>query len=351
MRRRERSPVTACPVRTSQTICQHVVPSRPSRPPLVHRSGPEPGRRPASPGWADALVPSARRLDQALLASSDTRVRLDAARRLVPCDVPLGGWAALAWLGVTALDGRTGPGAATLLPITVCTGPVGRLRTRPGLAVDRSTLMAVDLVEHDGALVTTAERSCLDVMRFLGAEEGLVAADATVRAGTRRPGSALPRRWPGWSGLKGVPQARIAVPLVDGRAESGPESRLRYVWVVEAGLPVPLVNPIVVDRDGRFVARADLLDPEAAPSASTTAAHHRDLQQHTADNVREEDLEGLNLEVTRRRRWTSGRTGAARGPACGPRTGVAPSATAARTPGASDRHEPAEPARAPHRRR
>ena len=38
-------------------------------------------------------------------------------------------------------------------------------------------------VEHDGALATTADRSCLDVMRFFGAEEGLVAADAAVRAG------------------------------------------------------------------------------------------------------------------------------------------------------------------------
>jgi hypothetical protein len=244
------------------------------------------------------LWPAARSLDQALLASSDTVVRLAAARRLVPCDVPLGGWAALVWLGVTALDGRTGPGGATLLPVPVCTGPAGRLRPQPGLAIDRSTLMAVDVVEHDGALVTTAERSCLDVMRSFGAEEGLVAADAAVRAGltTReRLAEALGRM----AGLKGVPQARIAVPLVDGRAESGPESRLRYVWVVDAMLPTPLVNPIVVDRHGRFVARTDLLDPEAATVAEYDGGHHRDLQQHASDNVREEDLEGLNLEVTR----------------------------------------------------
>ncbi len=242
--------------------------------------------------------PSARSLDRALLASCDIDVRLAAARRLVPCDVPLGGWAALAWLGVTALDGRTGPAGSTLLPVPVCTGPVGRLRPPPGLAIDRSTLMAVDVVEHDGAVATSAERSCLDVMRFFGAEEGLVAADAAVRAGltTREQLAEGLKRM---VGLRGVPQARIAVPLVDGRAESGPESRLRYVWVVEAGLPVPLVNAIVVDRDGRFVARTDLLDPEAATVGEYDGAHHRDLEQHTADNVREEALEGLNLEVTR----------------------------------------------------
>jgi hypothetical protein len=244
------------------------------------------------------FVPSPRLLDEALLASGDTDVRVAAVRRLVPLEVPLGGWAALRWLGVDALDGRTGPAGATLLPITVCTGPVGRLRARRGLVVDRSTLMDVDVVEHNGVLVTTAERSCLDVMRGFGAEEGLVAADATVRAGLTTP-ERLAATLTRMSGLKGVPQARVAVSLVDGRAESGPESRLRYVWVVEAGLPVPLVNPVVLDLAGRFVARADLVDPEAGTVGEYDGSQHRELAQHTADNVREEDLEGLNLEVTR----------------------------------------------------
>jgi hypothetical protein len=243
-------------------------------------------------------LPPPRQLDQALLCGGDTDLRLEAVHRLVPGDVPLGGWAALRRLGVDALDGRTGPSGSTLLPITVCTGPVGRLRLQPGLAVDRSTLLDVDVVERDGVLMTSAERSCLDVMRFFGAEEGLVAADATVRAGfttKERLTAALARM----SGLKGVPRARLAVSLVDGRAESLPESRLRYVWVVEAKLPVPLVNPVVVDLDGRFVARADLVDPDAGTVGEYDGSQHRELAQHTADNVREEDIEGLNLQVTR----------------------------------------------------
>jgi len=243
-------------------------------------------------------LPSPRLLDEALLVSGDTDVRVAAVRRLIPIEVPLGGWAALRWLGVDALDGRTGPAGATLLPITVCTGPVGRLRSRPGLVVDRSTILAIDLVEHAGVLVTSAERSCLDIMRFHGVEAGLVAADSTVRAGltTRERLTAVLARM---CGLKGVPQARLAVSLVDGRAESSPESRLRYVWVVEAGLPVPLVNPVVLDLDGRFVARTDLVDPEAGTVGEYDGSQHRELAQHTADNVREEDVEGLNLEVTR----------------------------------------------------
>jgi hypothetical protein len=48
-----------------------------------------------------------------------------------------------------------------------------------------------------------------------------------------------------------------------------------------------------------FVGRTDLLDPEAGTVAEYDGGHHRDLTQHTADNAREEDLEHLNLTVTR----------------------------------------------------
>jgi hypothetical protein len=203
---------------------------------------------------------------------TDPATRIEAVISLMPTGAALGGWAALRWLGVTALDGRTGAGGSRLVPITVCVGPVGRVRKRAGLDVDRSTLLRVDTTVHRGGRVTTPERSCLDVMRRFGAEEGLV---------------------------PGVPQARLAVPFVDGAAESGPESRLRYVWVVEAGLPGSLVNPTVVTLDGAFVGRTDLLDPEAGTVAEYDGGHHRDLTRHTADNVREEDLEHLNLTVTR----------------------------------------------------
>ena len=229
---------------------------------------------------------------------TEPTTRILAVAALMPTGAALGGWAALRWLGVTALDGRTGPGAATLQPVTVCTGPVARMRKRAGIDVDRSTLLRVDLTEHLGVRVTTAVRSCLDVMRRWGVEEGLVAADAAVRAGltcTDRLAAGLTRL----IGLPGVPRARLAVSLVDGRAESPPESRLRYLWVVEAGLPVPLVNPSVVDRQGSFVARTDLLDPQSGMVGEYDGAHHRELARRTADNVREEDLERLNLTVAR----------------------------------------------------
>lgn len=228
----------------------------------------------------------------------DPMTRILAVTEVMPTQAVLGGWAALHWLGVNAMDGRTGPGGRSLQPVTVCIGPTGRIRPRLGLDVDRSTLLPLDIACHRGVLVTGPERSCLDLSRRFGIEEGLVAADAAVRAGltTReRLAEALCRL----TGMRGVPSARVVASLVDGRAESAPESRLRYVWVVEAGLPRPMVNPVLLDPSGNFVARTDLLDPEAGMVGEYDGAGHRELAQHTADNAREEDVEALNLSVVR----------------------------------------------------
>jgi hypothetical protein len=228
----------------------------------------------------------------------DAVTRIEAAVAAMPADAALGGWAALRWLDVTDLDGRTGPAAAVDLPITVCTGPVGRMRPQKGIDIDRSTILDVDVVEHRGVLVTRAARSALDVARRRGVEEGLVAADAAMRAGALTSPdlddavSRLVR-------IKAVPAARLVAALASPRAESVPESRLRYVWVVEAGLPAPLVNAVVVDRDGVVLGRSDLLDEEAAMAGEYDGEIHRDLDRHTADNVREEGFEALNLLVTR----------------------------------------------------
>jgi hypothetical protein len=74
---------------------------------------------------------------------------------------------------------------------------------------------------------------------------------------------------------------------------------LRYVWIVLAGLPKPVVNPVVVDEDGWFVGKPDLLDPGAGATGEYDGAQHRDLRQHTDDNDREESFERVNLVVAR----------------------------------------------------
>ncbi len=228
----------------------------------------------------------------------DATTRIEAVIAWMPAGAALGGWAALRWAGLAALDGRTGPDACRDVPVPVCLGPVGRVRPASGLDLDRSTILDVDLTTCRGVPMTTPARSCLDVARRHGPEEGLVATDAALRAGlVTRPelDDALSRL----VRIKAVPAARLVAALADPGAESPTESRLRYVWVVQAGLPVPLVNRVVLDSNGAFLGRADLLDEEAAMVGEYDGEEHRPLVRQTADSVRQEGFEAANLLVTR----------------------------------------------------
>jgi hypothetical protein len=85
------------------------------------------------------------------LPASDPDHRIAAALAELPPWIALGGWAALRWQGVTALDGRTGPGGNDLVPILVHAGPRRHLRERASIHVDRSTIPADDVVKVRGS--------------------------------------------------------------------------------------------------------------------------------------------------------------------------------------------------------
>lgn len=70
-------------------------------------------------------------------------------------------------------------------------------------------------------------------------------------------------------------------------------------YLLQAGLPRPLVNVPLFTPDGRFLGIPDLLDPEAGLVTEFDGQDHRDRRQHRADNIREEKLEGANLLVCR----------------------------------------------------
>lgn len=229
----------------------------------------------------------------------DTSARIEAVLLDVPTYAVIGGWASLWWQGAASLDGRAGPGAGVPRPVLVHVGPSGHLRRRSGIDVDRSRLPEADVVEIRGVRVSVASRAVVDVMCRDGAEEGLVAGDAACTARLTTAESVM-GRIAAMPGARGVPRARLVSPLLSDRVRSVPESRFRYVWVVESGLPVPLVNAGIVDgSDGLFAGEVDLLDDEAGLAGEYDGAHHRELAQHTADNAREEGLEQLGLAVVR----------------------------------------------------
>lgn len=228
--------------------------------------------------------------------ATDPLVRLAATSAWLPEWVVLGGWAALRWQGVVPLDGRTGRSGGALLPILVHVGPDRHLRSRAGLVVDRTVLAPSDVIKVRGRWVTTATRTVFDEMCRGGTEHGMVVGDATW-AGGRTTGPEVVDYVAGHPRARGVPAARAAASLLSPHVKSAPESRLRYVWVVLAGLPVPEVNRGLTDGDGVFAGEPDLLDLDAGLVGEYDGADHRTLARHTADNAREEGLEHLNLTV------------------------------------------------------
>jgi hypothetical protein len=176
--------------------------------------------------------------------------------------------------------------------------PPARVINRPGITTMRLDLEPEDRLEVRGISCTTGTRAAYDLLRLApGLVEAVVAGDCLLHAGLTDAAaiSAYQESHPRRRGLR---QLRSALPLLDGAAASPPETRLRLLCR-EAGLPPLEVNVPLFDLAGNFLGIVDLLEPVAGLGIEYDGAYHRDLQQHTADNHREEKLEGSGLAIMR----------------------------------------------------
>lgn len=226
------------------------------------------------------------------------RQRALVAAAVVPADGAVGGWAAAYLLGARSLDGST-PDADVDLPVLVC---MQRRSQRPwwsGIRPFRSDLEADDVVIADGARVTSPVRTAFDLARLAPRlTEAVVALDAmAAEIGVDlRAVEAYARARPRW---RGRPLARTALGLADCRSRSPQESRLRMLWVLDAGLPRPQPNQAVHDRRGQLLGEVDLFDVDSGLVAEYDGAHHADADQRAVDNARHEALERHGLQVVR----------------------------------------------------
>lgn len=132
-----------------------------------------------------------------------------------------------------------------------------------------------------GVGLTTPYRTLADLAVWApNVEESVLRLDQLLHA--RRP----PDSWrlDVSARVRGSAQARQAVWLADGRAESPPESRLRTRLVL-AGLPPPEPQ-FVVRHAGRFVARVDLAYPDHALAIEYDGAWHAETGQFAGDRRR-----------------------------------------------------------------
>jgi hypothetical protein len=100
----------------------------------------------------------------------------------------------------------------------------------------------------------------------------------------------------GGTGRWGVAKVRRAVSLVDPRAESAPESRVRVAFVVAGLEPVPQYE---VRAGDVLLGRVDFAWPEQRLAVEYEGAHHFDGMQIVRDDARYERLIAAGWRVIR----------------------------------------------------
>jgi len=139
-----------------------------------------------------------------------------------------------------------------------------RVRSKPGLVVHQSEYQSHDVIEIDGLPVFSLDLALADFLcrgdkrtAFASAEEAMRGLPPDhvqkLRDNVRDRIVDRPSR-------KGIHRALSMLALADGRAESPPESMLKLI-VVEAGMPIPEVQYVINDIDGRLLYVLDMAWP------------------------------------------------------------------------------------------
>jgi Protein of unknown function (DUF559) len=208
---------------------------------------------------------------------------------LMPPEAALAGRSAAAWFGAAF--------AAPTDPVVVVVPPDSPWRGPRGVRVHRSSLVLGSVIEvEDGVRATDPVRTAWDVATLERLPDAVAMLDGMQRAGHLGPGTVAsllvgaPGRWRARRAVR-------ALSLVDGRAQSPPESWVR-VACHQAGLPPP-VPQYVVEVDGVFLGQVDLAWLEAKLIVEYEGAYHFDGLQIVRDDRRYARLVAAGWQVIR----------------------------------------------------
>lgn len=126
-------------------------------------------------------------------------------------------------------------------------------RAAADVAGHRMRLAPGEVTRRAGILVTSLERTVLDLASHRSAAEGLVVADAALRQGVSR--AHLEELMTERAATRGIARAREVIALGDGLSESPWESFTR-LHVIAAGMPPPQLQVPILTRLGTY--RADM---------------------------------------------------------------------------------------------
>lgn len=162
------------------------------------------------------------------------------------------------------------------------------------------TFLPGETVEYDGVRLTSPARTWLDLAPLLAIDELVAVGDFLVCA----HGPDFPRpRVPLCSiddlreavsrhrGMRGLKTARAALELVRVGCDSAPETRMRLA-LVEAGLPEPELNHVLVGHEGQPVLWPDAAYPQWRIALQYDGRHHAGEEQYLRD-IERQDITAL----------------------------------------------------------
>ncbi len=205
------------------------------------------------------------------------------------------GWAALRLMGAAYFDGL-GDGGTTRLPVPLAVGRGGTLRSGLGALVSSEPLHEAETCRIQGVPCTRPLRALFDEMRRTGdpraatVDLDMAAAARLVAVWEMAEYAAERTAWRRSSVVS------TALHWADEHSRSPAESRMRLIWVVDAGLPRPLCNRAVFDLKGRHLGTPDLLDIEAGVVGEYDGAVHLRIGRRARDIAREGRLREAGLE-------------------------------------------------------
>lgn len=133
-------------------------------------------------------------------------------------------------------------------------------RARPGLVLHRNDLCGSDVILLDGLRLTAGPRTVRDLLAGTSRLAAVWAGEAALRQGLTTEGD-LDEQVAQWAGRPGGARMRMWRAAMDVRSESPLETAIRLV-LRDAGLPAPVPQHLVRNRDGHVLARIDLAWPD-----------------------------------------------------------------------------------------
>jgi hypothetical protein len=165
---------------------------------------------------------------------------------------------------------------------------------RPEVRARRRTLQPDEVVVLDELPVTSPARTWCDLAELLAMPDLIAAGDSLLRGqcDVRDVRAMLARAFR----RRGVIRARAALPMLDGRARSRPESHLRYA-LIGNGLPPPEVNSAIYSEHGEWLAEPDLHYPRARLALEYNGADHAQPDRMRRDITRDLDYQWAGWRV------------------------------------------------------